>query len=417
MNHKLNSLISKLESLTKSSKRENLSYLKDALSLLNINLDKIKKVHVAGTNGKGSTSLYLTNILMENNLKVGTFLSPYLLSFNERIKINDNNINDHDLIVLLEFIFDFKERFYKLYNHDLAFFELLTLMAFKYFSESNIDVMVIEVGIGGLLDVTNIIDYDVSLITNIGFDHMKQLGSTLESIAENKVGIIKENNHLITTVDSKFHDLFRNYVNKYNGTYDFINPNNIKIVNENPLIINYLDNEFLSPLLGYYQGSNLALAIKASIYLYPNIKFDIIKKGVLNTKHPGRLEKIHDDLYLDGAHNKPAIMALTNSLKLLFKGINIYILFSSLSDKDHDEMLNILSDVTINIILTSFPDFRFKPIINEKYLKIDDPKEALEYIYKNKTKEDIIIVTGSIHFIGYMKKCIINEVMEKRNDI
>ena len=80
-------------------------------------------------------------------------------------------------------------------------------------------------------------------------------------------------------------------------------------------------------------------------------------------------------------------------------------------------MLNILSDVTSNIILTSFPDFRFKPIINDKYLKIDDPKEALEYIYKNKTKEDIIIVTGSIHFIGYMKKCIINEVMEKRNDI
>ncbi len=411
MTNNLANKIKTLESLKGEGPRVNLNYLKKAFSLLELDLSKIKKIHIAGTNGKGSTSLYLTNILKDNNLTIGTFISPYLISFNERILLNGINISNKDLEPLITYILNFHDMFYLNYHKKLSFFELLTLMAFKYFYEKKVDVMIIEAGIGGLFDVTNILNYDLSLITNIGLDHQKQLGNTLEEIAFNKLGIVKENNHLITTVSNSFYDQFVKYLKKVRATYQFIDLNSIKIINNKPLIFSYQNEEYELPLLGNYQALNAVLSISAAKYLYPNLEIKSIKKSLLKTKYYGRLEELMPNLYLDGAHNENAIKALVNAFRPLKKD-KLYVLFSSLSDKDHHQMLELLKDISDEIIITTFPDFRFKEIINEKHQIIKDPEKALNYLLSKKNKDDIILVTGSIHFIGYIK----NMVEGKEND-
>lgn len=410
----LASAINKLESLFKSSPRNDLSYLKEAYKLLDINLDNIKKIHVAGTNGKGSTSLFLTNILINNNLKVGTFISPYLLTFNERIQINGNYINDDDLLSLINYIFKINDLFNMQNDFTLSFFELVTLMAFKYFYDKKVDVIIIEVGIGGLLDVTNILNYDLSLITNIGYDHMKQLGNSLENILFNKLGIVKKGNHLITTINNKYYLKINDYIKKIGATYQFIETDEISITNHNPLTFKYENEIYELPLLGYYQTHNATLAIKAAKYLYNDISYHIIKNGLILTKHGARLEEVLPNIYLDGAHNIDAVKALVNSIKTLFKNEKIYLLFSALADKNIDEMLIDLKEISKEIIITSFIDPRFKDIFTKEYQTIKDPKEALNYLISKKEDDDIILITGSIHFVGYMKKNIIPKVGIKK---
>ncbi|HHX78398.1 MAG TPA: bifunctional folylpolyglutamate synthase/dihydrofolate synthase, partial [Acholeplasmataceae bacterium] len=203
---------------TKFREKTDLSIMKEAFKMLNINLDEIKKIHLAGTNGKGSTGAFLSEILVSNNYKVGWFTSPYLVKFNERVKINNLDINDNDLLKYINYFYDFNEALYLKNNVKLSFFEILTLLSFKYFKDNNVDVMLIEVGIGGRLDATNIINYDVSIITSIGFDHMQQLGDTLESIAYEKVAILKKHGYLITNVNESLKKLMINYSKDLNAT-------------------------------------------------------------------------------------------------------------------------------------------------------------------------------------------------------
>ena len=209
MSYNLSDSIKWIESQIKFKPKEDLSRMQAAYKMLNIHFAGVKKIHVAGTNGKGSTCAYLTSIYRLSDEKVGTFQSPYILRFNERIMIDGKSISDEDLLRYINWIKEFNETFKTSFGEHLSFFELLTLISLKYFYDQNVRVMIMEVGIGGLLDATNIIDYDLSLITNIGFDHMKQLGSTLESIASNKLGIVKKGGHLITTVDPSLHDYFK----------------------------------------------------------------------------------------------------------------------------------------------------------------------------------------------------------------
>lgn len=180
-----------IETRTKFRPKTSLDYIDNALKMMNVNLDLIKKIHVTGTNGKGSVSMYLTHIFKFNGYKVGTFISPYLMRFNERIKINGQDIDDDSLLQLINKIFTFNEVYHEKTGQSLSFFELMTLMSIQMFSDEKVDLMIMEVGIGGLLDATNILNYDASVITNIGFDHMKQLGNTLEEISFNKLGIVK----------------------------------------------------------------------------------------------------------------------------------------------------------------------------------------------------------------------------------
>jgi len=407
MLNNVNEAVQWIEKQVKFKPKTDLERMRNAYKMLGINLDHIKKIHVAGTNGKGSVAAYLTHIFMEQGLKVGTYTSPYLVKFNERIRFQFKEIEDNELFELIKIIYEFNQTYEKTMGEFLSFFELLTLMSMLYFSNKEVDVMIMEVGLGGLLDATNVLDYNLSLITSIGFDHMKQLGNTLESISFNKLGILKPDNHLITTVDPSLHAYFKDYVLHVPATAEYYTFSDISKLSNLPLAFSYLNKTYELPLIGDYQILNALLSIKAVHYLYPEITNSTIQRGLKKTVWLGRLEEIEPGIYIDGAHNTHAIDALEVTALNAFKSKKVWVLFSALADKDIAGMVNLISRFADKIVVTSFPDLRFQdlsPYLTEKEIYIPDAFEALTTMKKDKGKDIIIIVTGSLHFIGYIKQ-------------
>lgn len=407
-NH-LKDAINWIETQIKFKPKTDLQRMAYAVKLLKLSFDDIKLIHVAGTNGKGSVCAYLTHILLEDGLKVGTYTSPYLLSFNERISLNGQNISDEDLLDEINFIKDFNEKFVVEFGENLAFFELVTLSALHYYHKMDVDVIIMEVGLGGLLDATNVLNYDVSLITNIGFDHMKQLGNTLESISHNKLGILKPKNHLITTVDQEAHDIFFNFLKHKDISSKFIINSDYDVLSYNPLSFSYKDETYELSLLGKHQVLNALLALEAARFVYPSLDTNKIQKGLKKAIWAGRLEEVEPRVYVDGAHNTHAFLALEQTIKETFKDQHIYVLFSALADKDIDQMLTIVKRFAYKIILTSFDDFRFQDLdqyTTHDILYIKDFNQAFHFIKDKLDDNSIMLVTGSLHFAGYAKKMI-----------
>lgn len=402
-----------IETQTKFKPKTDLSRMTYAYSMLDLSFKNTKFIHVAGTNGKGSVCSYLTHIFLEKGLKVGTYTSPYLISFNERMRINGLMISDEDLLLEINEIYTFNETFSKAYGQHLAFFELLTLMALRYYHKQEVDVMIMEVGLGGLLDATNVIDYDLSLITNIGFDHMKQLGNTLESIASNKLGILKEKNHLISTVEKDLYPYFISYMKDINVSYKLINDLAYQVISLNPVSYIYHHETYSVSLLGKHQILNSILAIEAALYIYPSLDIKTIQEGLKKAKWAGRLERVASQVYIDGAHNIHALSALGNSLPQTFRDKNIHVLFSALGDKDINEMLLVIKRFSTSIVMTSFDDFRYKDLSeysDQSRIYVKDFIEAFNQMYKQLTQNDILLITGSLHFVGYAKKKLSNQI-------
>ncbi|MFH0767428.1 MAG: folylpolyglutamate synthase/dihydrofolate synthase family protein [Bacillota bacterium] len=386
--------------------------MRSAYAMLGINLDHIKKIHVAGTNGKGSVCAYLSNILIEAGYKVGTFTSPYLLKFHERIRYQFLEIKDDELFLLIERIYLFNQDFTESYGENLSFFELLTLMSLLYFSDKAVDVILMEVGLGGLFDATNILDYDLSIITSIGFDHMKQLGNSLESIALNKLGILKPKNHLITSVEPALHPYFKDYLKNMDVTSEFYTLDDIKKRNDLPLIFKFDQHTYELPLIGEFQLLNGLVSVQAIRYLYPDISYQTIYKGLLQTKWAGRLERIENNIFIDAGHNTHAMDALRRSAEQTFKKKKIWVLFSALGDKDIDGMLKIVKTFAQRIILTEFPDPRFQDLsrfVTKKIIRMDDALTAINKLEKMMDKDTVLIITGSLHFVGYIKSNYVNQ--------
>jgi dihydrofolate synthase/folylpolyglutamate synthase len=327
-------------------------------------------------------------------------------------------ITDDDLLVEINTIYTFNETFLKAYGEHLAFFELLTLMALSYYQKQDVDVIIMEVGLGGLLDATNVINYDVSLITNIGFDHMKQLGNTIESIASNKLGILKPKNHLISTVDPALYPYFISYMKDLDVSFKLINHNIYQLKDLNPITYLYKHQTYGVSLLGKHQVLNSILALEAASYLYPNLDVKNIQKGLKKAIWAGRLEEIKDRVYIDGAHNSHALSALENCLSDTFKDKKIHVLFSALGDKDISGMLEIVKKFSTTIVLTSFDDFRYKDlsVYEDQEIKyIKDFNLAYESMYQKLELNDIMLITGSLHFVGFAKKVL--EARFKKIDI
>ena len=395
-----------LEVQIKFKPKTDLIRMRKAYEMLDIDLSGIKKIHVAGTNGKGSVCSYISQILIEAGYKVGTYTSPYLVRFNERIRYQMNEILDKDLLELINTIYAFNVDFEKSYSEKLSFFELLTLMSMLYFKKMHVDVMVMEVGLGGLLDATNILNYDLSLITSIGFDHMKQLGNTLESIASNKLGILKPGNHLITSVDPKLHAYFKAYNDELKTTYEFVTKDEVKVISDDPLIYHYKGIKYQISLKGSYQILNSLLSIHAIHYLFKDISEETIQKGLRKTFWSGRLEEIDYQVFIDGAHNTHAMDALSEVAKSTFKDKDVWVLFSALGDKDILGMLDIVKSFAKRIVITSFPDPRFTGLeeIAKDYTYIPNAMNAIEKLKIEMTANTVLIICGSLHFVGYIKK-------------
>src|SRR5690554_5234612 len=395
-----------LQNQHKFNGKKDLNLFKQAFIDLNIDLSNIKKIHVGGTNGKGSTASYINNVLVNNGKKVGLFTSPYLVTFNERIRINSSYITNDDLLSLINYFYNYNEYLYNKYRYKLSFFEILTLLSLKYFYDMKCDVIIMEIGIGGNLDSTNIINYDVTLITNIGFDHMKVLGNTLEEIALEKIKALKNNGHLIATMDEKFEPLIKSYISSISATYHLIDSKLIKEVDNNRF--NYKDLNFNLLMLGDYQRKNAVLAYEGIKYLF-DFEDENIIKYINQTIWQGRFEEIYPNIYIDGAHNVDAVSSLFLNVEKLFKNKKVTVVYSALKDKDINAMLNIIRRYNYEIILTSFPDFRFESLENFIGKNISYKPNSLELIKNlknNISKDEVIIITGSLHFIGYIKQNI-----------
>ena len=312
---------------------------------------KLKFIHVAGTNGKGSTSAMLDSILRESGYKVGLYTSPYIRVFNERMRINGENIADDELAELTEYIKPIADQM----TDSPTEFELITALAFEYFARNNCDIVVLEAGLGGRLDSTNIIDTSVlSIITGIALDHTAFLGDTVEKIAIEKAGIIKRGVPVLYGgADESAWNIIKEKAIEMEASFEHVNYNELNVKN---LSLDGTDFDFSKHknlkinLLGSYQPRNAAIVINAVEILKEN-GFEIsdfaLREGLCAASWQGRFEILCREplIIFDGAHNPQGIEAAVESIKLYFKNEKICIVTGVLRDKDYTYIAKMLSSV------------------------------------------------------------------------
>lgn len=379
--------------------------------------DKIKVIHVAGTNGKGSTAKMLANVLSKK-IKCGIFTSPYMVRINEEISINGVDISDEDFCDLMDRIRPVAEKCDEEGYH-ITYFEFLTAMVYLYFYEEKVDVAVIEVGLGGSLDSTNIIKGPLaSVICSISMDHMNVLGSTIEEIASNKAGIIKKNRPVFVypqTSDKAF-DVIKEKAREEGSELFTFEKDEIKIIeiSNKGNIFDFLTyKDIQTSLRGKHQIYNASLALMVLDYFKDefNLSEDDIKEGIKETYNPGRLDLVSTNprVLLDGSHNKESIGALLESLKN-FEYEKLIVGFSILKDKDHKDIIRDIAGLSDKLIITYIDEnpraLDTKEIENEAsdfasdIVIIEDNKEAYEYSLKQAGEKDLILWCGSLYLVG-----------------
>jgi dihydrofolate synthase/folylpolyglutamate synthase len=428
---KIDEAINWIHSRVKFGTRPGLMRIEKLLELVGNPEKKIKTIHVAGTNGKGSTTSFLASILIKQGLTVGTFTSPYITKFNERIEINGNYISDAELITLVKKYQPLVAELDKDENFaGITEFEIITAMAFDYFASAEVDVAVIEVGLGGMLDSTNVITPEVSVITTIGLDHQDILGETIEEIAAQKAGIIKENVPVVlgNITGAAKHVLLENAQAKKSDVYQFNKDFSItseKEYKEWEEVFDFKNDKLEiqnihSHLLGHHQMENASVAIETAL-LYSDIenfelRTETIMEGVADAFWPARMEKISEKplIMIDGAHNPHAMLRLKENVETEFADRKIFILFSALTTKDILKMLEILVTIpNARVALTSFnypkavdlsttSEYEHLPIdiISIWQFGIGDVLEKMK-------KDDILLITGSLYFVSQVREFLL----------
>lgn len=386
-------------------KMEKIEY---ALELLGNPQFAVPLIHVAGTNGKGSTIAFLRQLFQVHGLRVGSFVSPHMVSVHDRICIDSQPISDHDFQHYLQKVYDLEQEVATRYE-PLRYFEVMVLIMFLYFEAQQPDVALVEVGIGGLLDTTNVVAPALSVITSIGMDHQDLLGSTLREIAEQKAGIIKENvpvvlgplspettvicRHIAQDKQASVHQFGQEFTYKAG---QFSNPD--------------IDlSELVLGLAGHHQEENAAVALQTFLLYMTNIQKDIqpqlIQQALAQTSWPGRLELVVQEpkIYLDGAHNVPAIERLLDFIQEQDEPVAI--LFSALRRKDFQEMLELLDEKLPHtaLVLTSFA---YDGALSEENRQGRDYVENYQQFIEDwqSSKQGILIVTGSLYFISEVRR-------------
>ncbi len=389
--------------------RFSLDHFKALLESLGNPQHQLKTVHIAGTNGKGSTTNYLRAILQASGLRVGTFTSPHLEVHNDRIRINDVYISDEQLLY-------YGNRFAELIEeNNLSMFEIDTLIAIHFFLDQDVDIALFEVGLGGRLDATNVIIPMISLITTIGFDHMDILGDTLALISMEKAGIVKEGVPLYTSEDKpECLDVFKQICIERNAKFNTIKEaQNIEL--KYGIRFNYDNLSIHLKTSALYQVKNASLAIEGARYLsnYFEINDDNIINGLKDTQWKGRFELVSTNphIIIDGAHNTHGVSALVESARYLPKPL--VIVFSALRDKETDAMLDDLLSIADEVIVTEFEFYRaasLEMLRHGNVLAIQDNHEAIRKgiaLSLNGT----CLITGSLYFISQVRQTILPEIL------
>ena len=372
-------------------------------------------VHIVGTNGKGSTTSYLQNILTKSGYQVGAFTSPYITRFNERISINGTEIPDKDLISLVAkaqvLLNDLEE--HTDFDRPTEF-ELVTLLMFLYFDLKQVDMAIIEAGIGGRLDSTNVLSPELVICTSIGFDHTETLGDSLLDIANHKAGVMRKNTPiLLGRVSAEVEHFFNQKSHDLQAPLAIID-REIQLLSKDDQTIQISYDHWESPnlklpMLGQHQENNAGLAVTAAHLLaqtFSKITDKSIQEGIEETHWPGRSEWIGNNIYLDGAHNPQGIASLKQVLKDNFANRRVHILFAGLRRKPLADLLEELKDYDITV--TSFDFFEALPL--DDYPK--DFKRAADYRdwlaqAESANSDDLFVVTGSLYFISEVRNYLI----------
>lgn len=399
----------------KNLHKNSFNHINNVKEILNILGYKqtFKIIHITGTKGKGSTTLVLSNMLKSAGYKTASFVSPHIINVRERIAINNQWISEEDFINITKKIKNILEE-NKIYN--ITVFEIFTIIGLYYFYIQNVDYACIEVGIGGKLDCTNIVDSSISVITSISYDHMEILGNTIEEITEQKAGIIKENSLVVSAAQEKesINIIKKISKEKKSKLYVFKKDFDVDIISNTNKILefNYIENEkkykFETTLLGEHQSENISLAFKTFTLLINNEKLyykavDSIKNFSINARLT--FVQRNPDIIIDGAHNSKSLFRI---LKTIYKWYDyLIILFAPLSEKDIKGMCEILKD-SDSFIIVSSPNTNYKENDSYKtyqYLKerdniihIENFNEAIKYMQKlSKEKNIPALVIGSLY--------------------
>ena len=412
----INELISLIENSKRQEKKTSLEKMFSLCSLFNNPQNDIPCIHVGGTNGKGSTVTYIKSILMEAGFNVGAFISPYVVCFNERISVNNTYISDSDLLHYGNLVID------KLncVNQPIpSFFDFLTIIAFLYFKDlyqaKKIDYVVLEVGMGGIYDSTNVCKPLVSLVTNVDYDHMSVLGNTLEEIWHNKLGIMKHHVPFICYSTAYDYLVIDEAIRKNNLDYiklikksDCLNTH----IDNNQTIFDYLDlKDIKLGLLGKYQAENACLAIKAIKALNINIASEVIKKGLEKAFWPGRLEIVNKSplIILDGAHNVDAINRLYEFIKMYHFNKPLRLVIAISANKEVDKMIKIIEPLADEVVYTEF-NYKRSDLASHLYHLSNHPnkklmendQEVIPYIMNDLDHDNLLF--GSLYFVSEIRK-------------
>lgn len=409
------SFIEWVQSQKRFSKKTNLDNMKYFCKLLCNPESSFKAIHVTGTNGKGSTVAMLTSVLMAKGYNVGTFTSPYIECFNERIAFNTKPIDDDDLLKMANRVIEIYPILEENNFPKPTFFEFITLCAFCYFkSLNNLDYAVIEVGMGGRLDSTNVITPIVSIITNVALDHMQILGNTKEAILKEKLGIVKDNIPAVCGLkEENLKMIATNVANIHNSQILFPKYNEVKNVkcDLSKTCFTYQGQDYQLSLLGFHQVENALLVIETFNLLKDDLKLSIqdLHNGLKNTKWVGRLEKINDDpvIYIDGGHNIDGISRITEFVKSL-NIPNVRAVISISHDKELLPMIKMVDKTFDEIIFTSYTYARSAKaedlynLSSSKNKKcIENLDVAVKYVLTN--KKPITIFLGSLYLASEIR--------------
>lgn len=416
--------ISFLESLGKFRIKLSLERIKKLLSFYENPQNSFKSIHIAGTNGKGSVCKFISEILQQSGYKAGLYTSPHLIDVRERIKVGNELIEEKDFSLLVSSI---QEKFKEFPEDDSpTYFEVLTCLAFQYFKKMRVDFAVIEVGLGGRFDATNVIIPEVSVITNISYDHTEYLGRKIEEIAFEKGGIIKEGVPVCFGGRSPTAWKVIKKIAKEKGAEAFwlydrnFSLKRIFSMGRRGFYIKSLRGDYeIFPLAkGLFQGENIAVSVLASEILAEkgyNINKEFIIKGIENSIIEGRMEILEGNpcMIIDGAHNPEAMKKLVISLKEM--GIDSFVLlYASMKDKDIEKISKILFPEAKKIVLTKVEELRGEEpenIVRRSGLKMNfviekNFERAFEIAKSFCNSSDFLLVTGSLYLAGAVKRLL-----------
>ncbi len=431
MSHEYQAALRYLYSLHRFGIKLGLSNIRNLLRALDEPQTKVPVIHIAGTNGKGSVAALIQSVLKCHGYRAGLFTSPHLEDFRERIRINDEYISREEVARYCEQIravlgsnaADFSP------SGCVTFFEFVTAMAYSYFVDQEVDYALMEVGLGGRLDSTNVVNPLLSIITDIGYDHTDRLGNTLKQIAGEKSGIIKKGVPVVTshqkaealaviesaagrcgsplTVGGKDYRWERRETGLSGQTFDYSERgrgfNGLRI-----------------RLLGEHQVRNAALAAASCLRLEGSglrMKEEELRAGLRNARWPGRLEVVSAEPYviLDGAHNPAAAAVLAKAVKELFPCAGPVLVFGAMGDKDLSGILAELLPIASRVVLTR-PDMKrsadidtLKELVShfgKEAVTAETVPQALDAALEGACREDVILVTGSLFTVGEARGCL-----------